>query len=103
MLDLESLKAGTDNLPISATLQQDVATFVENTPVEFGCLDIVHDGHDNHYIVDLNLTPYAGATGEDEDLDGFLRLGITNPSQRKRTRFLDSPLAVGRRGFALGE
>ena len=103
VLDLESLKAGPDNLPISATLQQDIATFVENTPVEFGCLDIVHDGHDNHYIVDLNLTPYAGAAGEDEDLDSFLRLGITNPSQRKRTRFHDSPLAVGRRGFALGE
>lgn len=100
VLDLESLKAGTDDLPLSVKLQQDIATFVENTPVEFGCLDIVHDGQDNHYIIDLNLTPYAGAGGEDEDLDGFLRLGITKPSQRKRTRFLDSPLVVSGRGFS---
>jgi hypothetical protein len=58
--DLEHLKAGSDELEISATLKRDVATFVENTPVEFGCIDIVHDGHDHHYIIDLNLTPYAG-------------------------------------------
>ena len=94
VVNLESLKEGLDNLPISAKLKRDVATFVENTPVEFGCIDMVHDGHDNHYIVDLNLTPYAGAKGGDDVLDGFLRLGITNPSQRKHTRFLDSPLVV---------
>jgi hypothetical protein len=81
--DLEHLKTGTDELPISATLKRDVATFVENTPVEFGCIDIVHDGHDNHYIVDLNLTPYAGPKAHDVFLTNFLRLGITNPSQRK--------------------
>lgn len=92
VIDLESLKEGDDDLPISAKLKRDVATFVENTPVEFGCIDMVHDGHDNHYIVDLNLTPYAGAGGADDVLDSFLRLGITDASQRKRTRFLDSPL-----------
>lgn len=95
VLDLESLKAGTDELPISAKLKRDVATFVENTPVEFGCIDIVHDGHDNHYIVDLNLTPYAGARVYDDDLNCFLRWGITNPPQRKVNSFLDSPLAAG--------
>ncbi|HKP84362.1 MAG TPA: hypothetical protein VJT69_20265 [Pyrinomonadaceae bacterium] len=94
VVDLESLKDGTDNLPISAKLRRDVATFVENTPVEFGCIDIVHDGHDNHYIVDLNLTPYAGAR-EDDDLDAFLRLGIMDPLQRKMKRCFDSPLVVG--------
>ena len=93
VLDLESLKAGTDELPISARLKRDVATFVENTPVEFGCIDIVHDGHDNHYVVDLNLTPYAGDKGYDDVLNRFLRLGITDPARRKVTRFLDSPLA----------
>lgn len=95
VLDLESLKEGTDELPISATLKRDVVTFVENTPVEFGCIDVVHDGHDNHYIVDLNLTPYAGASGYDDDLNCFLRLGITNPPHRREKRFLDSPLAAG--------
>lgn len=93
--DLEHLKAGKDNLSISATLKADVATFVENTPVEFGCIDIVHDGHDRHYIVDLNLTPYAGTRVYDDFLNNFLRLGITNPSQRKVKRLLGSPLAAG--------
>jgi hypothetical protein len=92
--DLEHLKAGTDQLPISATLKRDVATFVEHTPVEFGCIDMVHDGHDNHYIIDLNLTPYAGTRGADEFLNNFLRLGIMNSPRRKRSDFLSSPLAA---------
>ncbi len=93
--DLENLRAGTDKLPISPTLKWDVATFVENTPVEFGCIDIVHDGHDKHYIIDLNLTPYAGTRKHDLFLINFLRLGITNPSRRKLNQFLSSPLARG--------
>ena len=92
--DLESLKAGTEHPSISATLKRDIATFVENTPVEFGCIDIVHDGHDNHYIIDLNLTPYAGTTVHDVYLTNFLRLGITNPPQRKPSDFVNSPLAA---------
>lgn len=92
--DLEHLKAGTDELPISTTLKRDVATFVENTPVEFGCLDIVHDGHDNHYIIDLNLTPYAGKRVIDVFLNNFLRLGISNPPQRKLSDLINSPLAA---------
>ncbi len=93
--DLEHLKAGTDELPISATLKREVATFIENTPVEFGCIDMVHDGHDRHYIVDLNLTPYAGTRVYDEYLNNFLRLGIPNPPQRKLSDFVNSPLAAG--------
>ncbi|HJP93671.1 MAG TPA: hypothetical protein VJ875_17055 [Pyrinomonadaceae bacterium] len=92
--DLESLKAGTDDLPMSAPLKRDVATFIEKTPVEFGCIDIVHDGCDNYYIVDLNLTPYAGSRVYDDFLNSFLLSGITDPSHRKVTRFLDSPLAA---------
>jgi hypothetical protein len=91
--NLEHLKASTDELPISTTLKRDVATFVENTPVEFGCLDIVHDGHDNHYIIDLNLTPYAGKRVTDVFLNDFLRLGIRNPPQRKLSDLINSPLA----------
>jgi hypothetical protein len=94
--DLESLKAGTDNLPTSATLKREIATFVENTPVEFGCVDIVHDGHDKHYIIDLNLTPYAGTRAYDDFLNDFLRLGITNPPRRKLSDFVNSPLATDR-------
>ena len=91
--DLESIKAGTDNLPLSETLRHDVAMFVERTPVEFGCIDIVHDGQDNHYIIDLNLTPYAGTRPHDPFLTNFLRMGITDPSRRKAEIFLDSPLS----------
>jgi hypothetical protein len=91
--DLEHLKAGTDQLQISAALKRDVATFVEKTPVEFGCIDIVHDGHDQHYVIDLNLTPYAG-TKEKNDvfLTNFLQLGITDPAKRKRAVFTRTPL-----------
>jgi hypothetical protein len=89
---LEHLKAGTDNSEISARLKRDVATFVENTPVEFGCLDIVHDDHDNHYIIDLNLTPYAGTRPHDPFLTNFLREGITNVELRKVCDVVGSPL-----------
>ena len=68
-------------------------TFVENTPVEFGCIDIVHDGHDRHYIIDLNLTPYAGRGSIDPDLTHFLRLGMMNPRQHKPTVPIYTPLA----------
>ncbi len=90
--DLESLKAGIDELPLSARLKRDVATFVEQTPVEFGCIDIVHDGRDNYYVVDLNWTPYAGDRVYDDFLNEFLLAGITDPDLRKVSDFI-SPLA----------
>jgi hypothetical protein len=92
--DLESLKAGADELPLSAKLKHDVVTFIEQTPVEFGCVDIVHDGRDNYYVVDLNLTPYAGARMYDDFLNSFLLEGITDPEQRKVSAFASSPLAA---------
>jgi hypothetical protein len=92
--DLEHLKAGKDRLEISPALKQAVTTFVEHTPVEFGCIDIVHDGHDNHYIIDLNLTPYAGNRGPEVFLIDFLREGITSQAERKLTNNLNSPLAA---------
>lgn len=100
--DLEHLKAGTDHLELNANLKRAVATFVENTPVEFGSIDIVHDGRDNHYIIDLNLTPYAGTRTHDPFLTNFLRMGIMDPTRRKAEILIDSPLAgagavVGRR------
>lgn len=91
--DLEHLKAGTDRLELSPTLKRDVATFVDKSPVEFGCIDLVHDGNDNHYIIDLNLTPYAGKNAPELFLVDFLRQGITGPTQRKLTDRINSPLA----------
>ena len=66
---------------------------LENTPVEFGCIDIVHDGRDQHYIIDLNLTPYAGTRAHDAYLTDFLRMGITDPHKRKRAVSIRTPLA----------
>jgi hypothetical protein len=94
MTDLEHLQDETDGLELSAALKRDVATFVERTPIEFGCVDIVHDGHDNHYIIDLNLTPYAGNRPHDPCLTTFLKWGITDPARRKPLLFLNSPLCL---------
>jgi hypothetical protein len=91
--DLDQLSDGTDEIELSASLRRDVATFVEKTPVEFGCIDIVHDGQDNHYIVDLNLTPYAGTRVYDAFLTDFLLLGITDPDRRKPAVPIHTPLA----------
>lgn len=90
--DLEHLKAGTDELEISETLKRDLVTFLEQSAIEFGCLDIMHDGNDNHYIVDLNLTPYAGRRPIDPFLTNFLRVGFGSPPQRKPSDFVASPL-----------
>jgi hypothetical protein len=79
---VEQLKAGNDHRELSAILKRNVATFVERTPVEFGCIDVVHDGGENHYVIDLNLTPYAGKRPHDLFLTEFLRQGITEPSRR---------------------
>ena len=93
--DLEHLKAGTDRLEdLSPTLKRDAATFIDKSPVDFGCIDIVHDGNDNHYIIDLNLTPYAGKNAPELFLIDFLRQGITGPTQRKVTGGINSPLAA---------
>jgi hypothetical protein len=93
--DLEHIKAGTDHPELNANLKRTVATFVEKTAVEFGSIDIVHDGQDNHYIIDLNLTPYAGTRTHDPFLTNFLRMGIMDPTRRKTEIFLDSPLTGG--------
>ena len=90
--DLDHLKAGKDRIELSAKLKRDVATFIEQTAVEFGCLDIMHDGNDNYYIVDLNLTPYAGRRPIDKFLTDFLRFGIWNTRQRQLSEFTNSPL-----------
>lgn len=92
--DLEHLKAGRDELELSETLKRNLVTFLEQSAVEFGCLDIVHDGNDNFYIVDLNLTPYAGRRPIDSFLTNFLRAGLGNPPQRKLSDLVNSPLTA---------
>ena len=90
--DLDHLKTGKDRIELSAKLKRDIVTFLEQSAIEFGCLDIMHDGHDNYYIVDLNLTPYAGRRPIDKFLTDFLRFGIWNTPQRQLNDFINSPL-----------
>ena len=94
--DLEYLRDGSDGLPLSARLKRDVVTFVDRTPADFGCIDIVHDGRDRHFVVDLNLTPYAGSSrrNTNADLNAYLRRGISRTERRKATiDSTGSPLA----------
>lgn len=90
--DLDHLKAGTDELEVNENLKRDVVRFIENTPVEFGCIDLVHDGENNYYIVDLNLTPWGGKTALDSFLLEFLRKGLSTRTQRKLTTPLSASL-----------
>ena len=90
--ELDYLKDGTDELPISPRLKSEVATFIDKTPLEFGCLDIVHDDRENYTIVDLNLTPSADSGDPDEQLSKFLKLGITEACQRKICGVTSSPM-----------
>jgi hypothetical protein len=88
---IDHLKEGAEDFDLSDSLKAAVCRFVEETPVEFGCIDLVHDDSDHYYIVDLNTTP-SGAAETDPELNEYLRLGIIDPAWRKATRRKDSPL-----------
>jgi hypothetical protein len=89
--NLEHLKGGAEDFALSDSLKATVCRFVEETPVEFGCIDIVHDDLGRYYIVDLNPTP-SGGVGMDHELNEYLRLGITDPDCRKGPGWAESPL-----------
>jgi hypothetical protein len=93
--DIAHLKSGAEDFLISDSLKSLICSFVEMTPVEFGCIDIVHDDFDHYYIVDLNTTP-SGGVGTDAELNGYLQLGITEAAYRKTWGWLDSPLIRSR-------
>lgn len=83
LCNLDDLRSGSDGLPLSSRLKQVITVFLDHTPIEFGALDIVHDGHDNHYIVDLNPTPSAPDGSPNNQLNDFLRRGIIHPEYRR--------------------
>jgi hypothetical protein len=88
---IDHLKEGAHDFDLSDSLKAAVCGFVEQTPVEFGCIDLVHDDSDHYYIVDLNTTP-SGAAETDPELNEYLRIGITDPACRKATHPGNSPL-----------
>jgi hypothetical protein len=89
--DVNHLKTGAEDFGLSDSLKATVCRFVEQTPVEFGCIDLVHDDAGRYYVVDLNTTP-SGGEGADPELNEYLRLGITDPDRRKTSGRRDSPL-----------
>ena len=89
--DIDHLRGGAKDFKLSDSLKSMMCRFVEETPVEFGCIDIVHDDFDNYYIIDLNTTP-SGVGATDPELNEYLRHGITNPALRKGPCRPGSPL-----------
>jgi hypothetical protein len=59
---------------LAADLQKQIKRFLICYPLAYFCLDIVHDGR-QHFIVDLNLTPYADPGRQTPDCVAFLRRG----------------------------
>ena len=90
--ELDYYLDGSDGLPLSPQLKAQVGGFIHKTPVEFGCLDIMHDGKETYTVVDLNLTPSADGGDPSPRLSAFLKLGVTLPAQRKVSRQIDSAL-----------
>lgn len=74
----ERLRHLKDNGKLSPRLLETVAQFLERTAVEFGTIDIVHEGGDEFYIIDLNLTPYGTRRQDDlqEVVLDHLRAGL---------------------------
>jgi hypothetical protein len=56
---------------LSADLQHLLQRFITCYPLAYFCIDIVHDGT-AHYVVDLNLTPYADPKRQTAETRTFL-------------------------------
>lgn len=67
---------------LAAGLQTTIQTFISHYPLAYFCLDIVHDTK-NYYIIDLNLTPYAGANQQTHEAVNFLCQGAHSYIKRK--------------------
>ncbi len=78
----------TEKTELAIDLQETIKTFITHYPLAYFCLDIVHDAFDPiqntfdsaqntgaHYIIDLNLTPYAGVKQQTSDAVNFLCQG----------------------------
>jgi hypothetical protein len=88
-LQREQVLAQTTNL--RPDLEEIVAGFVRRYPLAYFCLDVVHDGR-THYVIDLNLTPYAGIESQDSDVVEFLSQGaITFLKRPSRWRIEAAP------------
>lgn len=66
------LSSGIAGLPDD--LVQTIHGFITAYPLDYFCLDIVHDMQ-QHYIIDLNLTPYSGEHEQSSQATEFMREG----------------------------
>ncbi|NKC11982.1 MAG: hypothetical protein GKR94_07205 [Gammaproteobacteria bacterium] len=82
--EMDYMLDGSDGLSISSRLKREVAIFVQRSPIDYGCLDIMHDGWDNYYVIDPNLTPTGAAKDIDSRLLHFLKHGILHPPNANR-------------------
>ncbi|MBL4672699.1 MAG: hypothetical protein JKX81_10615 [Arenicella sp.] len=75
LLSKEQLQTEQTLLPKG--LQELLCAFTQRVPVDYFCLDIVHD-NENFYVVDLNTTPYSGVQPQTSDASDFLCVGLKN-------------------------
>jgi hypothetical protein len=64
-----------NNSYLSADLLILIDRFLAASGLDFGSLDIMHDG-ERFYVVDLNLTPYGSRYGLQDEVAEFLRSGL---------------------------
>jgi hypothetical protein len=66
-----------DNGYLSPSLLETIARLLDHAELDFGTLDIVHEGDDRFYIIDLNPTPYGSRQGWLPDaVSRHLRAGL---------------------------
>lgn len=84
----------TDGLPgsgpqqggtLAPGLRRVLRGFVQHYPLAYFCLDIVHDEHE-FYIIDLNLTPWAGKQPQTTEAVEFLCRGAITYLKRSAMR-----------------
>lgn len=61
----------SQRVELPTALQATIKTFITHYPLNYFCLDIIHDTHD-YYIIDLNLTPYSGTDEQNIGVLEFL-------------------------------
>jgi len=72
----ESCREYKDEL--SEDLIKSIISFIYNTRIDFGSIDILHNDNQEYFIVDINQTPFAGSQSPEEELCIYLREGLLN-------------------------
>ncbi len=68
----EEIAQGRTALP--ARLNNTLKKFLQQVPLDYFCLDIVHD-RENYFVIDLNLTPWSGEQEQTREAAEFLCQG----------------------------